>query len=602
MLQNVQISGSQARRYGLVDHKMSGLDRYVVLAGKNGSGKSRILNFVNDCLNSYHRRSGDSDDALERNAAAFHTSFAAGQIEDDHTLADYAAALHVRRNFIFEGAPGVPLKFTPSAADFVDPGEMTDNAVWQSALQLAKSHAPDWNRQVLPYIKAIFDRHFNSSHGTIRSEGVSSEDAEKSFSALDGAIFSFLGQNLKRDERGRPMLFGRPVAKARLSSGQMVILQLIAALHAKEAGIGGAILFMDEPENHLHPSVLVDLLRHIETSAPQVQVWIATHSIPLLSFINSRNSRSIWSVVDGKATRAGRNPMIVISDLLGDAENIARLGSFLSLPAQIAVNNFSYQCLMPPAAVLTGPDDPQLRQIREALGKISASGDLKIVDYGAGKGRLVDALKEGGSRISYHAYDFYVEDGNECKAAIDLYHGSHDGRYFNSDHSMLGKLGAGTVDCIILTNVLHEIHPDKWPYLFGQGSVVFRLLKDDGFILIVEDQRLPIGERAHSEGFLILDTADLRELFCISGDDVSDDGFYAASERDDRLTAHLISKKRLAFLTPASRNAAVRSVTEHARSKIEELRGSQHDFVKGLELALWTHQFANGMLMLKKWE
>ncbi|MBD7955763.1 AAA family ATPase [Stenotrophomonas sp. Sa5BUN4] len=602
MLEHVQISGPLARNSGLPEHAISGLERYVVLAGKNGSGKSRILNFVSESLRISDGHSGLDEQQLDAHINHYQTAVDKGQVGLKTMLDEHLSTRHVRQNFRFDAIPGSALKFTPSAGDLVDPAKLTEEAIWASAERLSTSHASDWKKEAVPYIKEIFDRHFNTSHGTIQAEGVRAEDAAKSFSSLDDAIFSFLGQRLMRDGRGRPTLFGRPIANAGLSSGQMVMLQLVTALHAKAQGIGEAILFMDEPETHLHPSVLVDLLQHIEQNAPLVQVWIATHSIPLLSFINSRNSRSIWSVVEGKATRAGRNPMKVISGLLGDEQQVAMLASFLSLPAQIAVNNFSYQCLMPPAVVMTEADDPQLTQIRETLAKISSDAELKIVDYGAGKGRLVDALKEGGRSISYHAFDAYTSDSEECKAAIELYHGSHSGRYFNDVHLMLGELGLGSIDCIVMTNVLHEIEPDQWPGLLGKGSPLFRLLKDDGYLLIVEDQRLPTGERAYSDGFLILDTADLRELFCIPSVGASEDSFYAARAREGRLTAHLVSKNHMACVTAASRNEAVRSVTNHARTKIRSLRNSQHEFTSGLELALWAHQFANGMLMLEQWD
>lgn len=581
---------------------MNGLERYVVLAGKNGSGKSRILNYVSRSLDLSDNISGLDDHTLKAHIAHYQAAVDKGNFASLQLLNDHLAAENVREGFRFDAIPGSALKFTPSAGDLVDPAKLTEEGMWASSKQLSSSHASEWKSQTVPYIKEVFDRHFNASHGTIPATDVSAEDAKNAFSSLDDAILNFLGQRLGRDGRGRPTLFGRPIAGAGLSSGQMVMLQLVTALHAKEKQIGEAILFMDEPETHLHPSVLVDLLQHIEQSAPLVQVWIATHSIPLLSFINSRNSRSIWSVVDGKATRAGRNPMKVISGLLGDEQSVARLASFLSLPAQIAVNNFSYQCLMPPAVVMTEADDPQLTQIREALARISGDGELKIVDYGAGKGRLVDALKEGGGAISYHAFDAYTSDSEQCKAAIELYHGSHSGRYFNDVHSMLGELGLGSIDCIVMTNVLHEIEPDQWPGLFGKSSPLFRLLKDDGYLLIVEDQRLPTGERAYSDGFLILDTADLRELFCIPSAGVSEEVFYAARAREGRLTAHLVSKRQMGCVTAASRNAAVRSVTDHARSRIRILRNSQHEFTSGLELALWAHQFANGMLMLEQWD
>ncbi|MGT2505736.1 hypothetical protein [Cupriavidus basilensis] len=73
--------------------------------------------------------------------------------------------------------------------------------------------------------------------------------------------------------------------------------------------------------------------------------------------------------------------------------------------------------------------------------------------------------------------------------------------------------------------------------------MINRALSDNGFLLIVEDQRIPVGEKAHKNGFLVLDTAHLRTLFSIKEADVAAGLFTFHDARGDgRLKAHLINR------------------------------------------------------------
>jgi predicted ATPase len=51
---------------------------------------------------------------------------------------------------------------------------------------------------------------------------------------------------------------------------------------------------LDELENHLHPSVTIELLERITAAAPQAQIWVATDSIPLLAYISSVDPMALW--------------------------------------------------------------------------------------------------------------------------------------------------------------------------------------------------------------------------------------------------------------------------------------------------------------------
>jgi energy-coupling factor transporter ATP-binding protein EcfA2 len=145
-----------------------------------------------------------------------------------------------------------------------------------------------------------------------------------------------------------------------LSDGQKVILQLCVALHAQKSELENSIFLLDEPENHLHPSAAIDLLKMLYESTGNSQIWIATHSIPLLAYVASEEPMSLWYVDGGAVSSAGRHPEIVLESLLGNEDRLGQLNAFTSLPAQLAVVNYAMESLLPPTILGGGADDPQV--------------------------------------------------------------------------------------------------------------------------------------------------------------------------------------------------------------------------------------------------
>jgi predicted ATPase len=78
-------------------------------------------------------------------------------------------------------------------------------------------------------------------------------------------------------------LFGFPLGQSNLSDGQKILLQLCLAIHCQQESLEDLVLFLDEPENHLHPSVIIETIERIKEEVSNGQIWISTHSIPLLS-------------------------------------------------------------------------------------------------------------------------------------------------------------------------------------------------------------------------------------------------------------------------------------------------------------------------------
>ncbi|WP_354285021.1 AAA family ATPase [Stenotrophomonas sp. 2619] len=578
-----------------------------MLAGKNGSGKSRILQYVQEVA---------ADAAVHRpriDQIRAEVKHYEGLVAASHAwngLPDYSGHLATLKSNVeavealdFDGSNNRVIRFVPTAGDFHDPDHMTTGTRRSSASNLTNVDAGGWNQVVLAYIVEVQNRWYETSHQSSSAPISEKLAAEISYFALRDAVEGFFETRLDRDPTGSATLFDKAIAAASLSSGQKIALQLITALHAQASSLGSAILIMDEPENHLHPAAVVQLLRRIEEIAPDVQIWIATHSVPLLSYVNSKHPSAIWAVTHGKAEFAGKRPAEVIKGLLGDDESIGHLVSFMSLPHHLAANNYAYQCLLPPATLMTASDDPQLGQIRTALDELRGAGSLNVVDYGAGKGRLIHALRSGGhdgeGAFEYVAYDPFACDQEQCKQAICEVYGTSDARYFNDVEDLLASRMPGWADCVVMTNVLHEVPVAQWVLLFGPGGLLRRVLKEDGYLLIVEDQRIPVGEMAHQHGFLLMNTNELVTFFAVNASDRQSGAFVSIADRGGRLTAHLVRRDLFARVTNESRKESILAIRQLAATKIRALRSADKTYDNGLLHALWTQQMANASLALE---
>jgi hypothetical protein len=196
--------------------------------------------------------------------------------------------------------------------------------------------------------------------------------------------------------------------------------------------------------------------------------------------------------------------------------------------------------------------------------------------------------------IDYIAFDKFDSDKELCKSALINTYGDCDNRYFNDIDSLTTKYDKGTFDVVIMCNVLHEIDPKHWLNLFKLEGEISSLLKENGIIMLVEDQHIPIGEKAYVNGFLVLDTPHLKELFQITEQDLD---FKYDSQRNGRLKAHFIPKSCLIRISNDSITKSIKTVCETAKRQILALR-QETTYKSGNLHGFWTQQFANAQLIL----
>ncbi|MBN1607477.1 MAG: AAA family ATPase [Polyangiaceae bacterium] len=430
------------------------------------------------------------------------------------------------------------------------------------------------------------------------ANGAERESAAAEWTRLEALVRDLLGASLTVDLNQEPNLFGRPIPECKLSEGQCMLLQTAVLLHAQSTKLEDLVLLVDEPECHLHPSAVVDAVQRIRDASRLGQIWIATHSVPLLATVPPE---SIWFVHDGEASWAGRRTESVLDGLLGGSEGREQIAEFLRLPAQLASIRFAAQCLIPPGTVNTGPDDPQAAQLRDYCQSRAPVGDgvLRVLDYGAGKGRLLSAMVERwtDARPFADAVDYRAFEPRAATELDDLV-GSIFGengmqRVFRSQVE-LSMLDQHSFDVVVMCNVLHEVPPEQWKHLFGSAGCMTRLLKPSGAVLILEDMQLPHGERAHRHGFLLLDTPQLHILTaCTEADGAR---IQTRDVNDGRLKAHAVPAQLLGRTTTETAKAALACLQEQAREEVLSLRDKDPDSRNGHMHALWTQLLANADL------
>jgi predicted ATPase len=405
---------------GLEDIKMDKLSNLVLIAGKNGSGKSRILNTivqtiqVKPKLSDVEKLQGDIQQN-QQNIINFRGTIASFEQElllNPSKKASIEAQIKNYHKHIENSLHQISVSeaqdiwkkietnelgnhynsifFVPKDLRIEDPNQMPPKQMIVAANAINNAGMNTLSKGAFAKIQHIQDIWFNATHPQSNLTKEEKYNAIQDYEKLVDLIKTFFNTEIERSKENYATIFGFELANANLSNGQVILMQLCLAIYSQEVSLKDLILLMDEPENHLHPSVIIEIIDKILVSIPNGQLWIATHSIPLLAHFDPSK---IWYIENGKIEYAGKIPEKVLTSLLGDENEIQKLQDFISLPAQLATNIYAFQSLFEPHAVTTGATDPQSIQIRSNLLKASSNGKLRILDYGAGKGRLIQGKR-----------------------------------------------------------------------------------------------------------------------------------------------------------------------------------------------------------------
>lgn len=622
--------------------RMSRLGKMVVLAGPNGAGKSRLLRVIQSSGNYY--RGIDQPDGIRnfivQSEALIQNWEQEIQRLEGHLLQDPSRSelrtLIVERRHNIETAktnvaeatsrlsrwqwfmtdpPGTaafPVFFIPTNSNLANAEQFAPDTLMHYAEVCRTFGQTDSSETVPSYLKVVMRRARNASHANMMGEAApEDEKAIQMGGSLKDLVAALLGEraDLRIDRDDRLQIFGRHDFWTALSEGQKVLLKLAVQLHAQKTDLANALIFLDEPENHLHPAVLNQVVDVLLSEIVDGQIWIATHSVPLIARLASLDPASLWFMKDGTISHAGKRPELVLSGLLGDQHEISRLRDFTDLPAKLAANRYAAECLLDPTTVSPRTQDRQQVQMVDVLVETSLGSKLRVLDFGAGQGRLLSALSDAGKLdlVDYIAFDIDGESNAACKREIEKVYGIEgvDRRFFTNLADVLASWGH--VDVAVMCNVLHEIPPDDWQREIGPDSRLMELISPAGFLLVIEDQRIPVGENAHDYGFLVFDTLQFQKLFGFAGTVSHDlykkyDAEKGGNGKAGRLLAHRFARSLAIQFTQANQQAAIIDLYKTASHEMSVLRRQAKDrkpsFQDGQAHAFWMTQYANAALWL----
>lgn len=548
---------------GIQPFSLKAGEDFVVFAGANGSGKTRLL----DMIAKHIRGMQDSNLNIKLEPAA------------DYELINYS---HFDARL--QSASGFPPYVIHKAKDKLKRCDATETAL--NAIlyiqDLARGYSPEF------------------------------EDGAK-FKEFAKMLHDVFGLVLKKDEDGSitgdaksPLLFDLDINQAGLSPGQQYMLRMAVALFCNETN-NNQIVMLDEPETHLHPDKLIKMVFKLKEIFSEAQFWISTHSIALISalYAKANGKTSIFEMRNGVLSAFGSDSRRLIEGLLGPEENRRFLQEIVAMPDAFASIDFAINCLRNPP-VVQGTENPtpdsQTLLLYEAL-----KPEDVIVDFGAGKGRLLKELSKIESfkecTLTYYAFDAYDTDYEECKSVM-LDCGIDETQYYGGKEKLANLVKDiqewhGGASYIMAVNVLHEIPPKDWLEFFLEAE---SLLNEAGNLLIVEQEELTYGERPYDNGFLVITPAAFHELFPnLSNSNVKREKF--KEYRYNLLftvpkTSLRIELSRLKNCMEKIRTDSINMIG-CIKNGSPEHTNADNLFLTGIKLSFWTHQYANASLALR---
>ena len=553
---------------GLANSVKVSLGDVVLLTGKNGSGKTRLIKRLVNYL--IHLQNGTDDKSLN----------------------------------VWANISGNEVKLSVDNAMEID---IVNYSHYDARLQSAKDFSPyvishsrqelkrcDYSMTALNALLFLDDM----SHG-YSSKNQSDRDNEWS-RFVEEYVSQFDIKLTKNDQTGEALLFDFETEEAALSPGQLYLLRMAVACYCNENN-SKVIFVLDEPELHLHPEAQIKLIEMIREKFPEAQLWVATHSITLMSYlISCTHNSTLLYLSNGEIRLPRSNLSELLNGVVGSEENIISIRQLLSEPEEYACNRFALECMCDPDVSDPLPNNPQNDLIKDYF-----SNGTVIVDYGAGKCRLIEELGtvigcEQLGKVNYYAYDNSDSNALRAKTVLAAHNVSED-NYFN-DEVELKKQIQNSADCVLMVNVLHEINPTDWMHVFAN---VESLLKDSGHLIIVEREELTIGESPYDEGFLMITKNGARELF-------GENGFVQHKHKDKRyIVAYVVNKDALQIqennipdCVNAIMNDAKKSIEDIKRANAEKKKLKQEDdkqrLKAGLRLAFHLNQFANSTILSEK--
>lgn len=593
---------------------MTDLGNIVVLAGSNGSGKSRVFKLLTQHIQSQIREERSEETIAQGEKANISMDVMGKNGQKKLSLA------HWKDTEI--------LNYSQYNQPLQRPGKFTPYVLEQTVQRLKSCDFETTAKDALLYLRYLSE----ISETAFLKENLETKDDHpvpcSEFQKFQKFLLEMsqltLDRKVNEDKSIQTTLCGEALEHCHLSPGQQYLLRMSVALYCNQVAEKDFILLLDEPETHLHPEAMWKLVSHIQTHFNHGQIWIATHSIALLSQFDPSD---IWHITPNKIRRLGSHSDVLIQRLVGEEERRRRFYQFISSPDWFACYEYCIECLMAPKVVETSPkNDPQITMATEGIQ--SKEGPI-ILDFGAGRGRFFHGLAMEYSHlldsIHYLAYNqkpehnclFPQEGGDfpclscenqdscESKTCLERIHGYGlpIEKHFFHDLEALQESYGGKIDEIFLLNVLHEIPPQGWSQIFREMA---KLLKEDGRVNIIEVREFTYGEKAFQEGtFLVLQEEAVKKLnaFQLEGPKPRTE----TNPKHKATVNHIIPKRFLEKIDENMVKEMIEALKNQAISELSQLRqppSTQTGLApskEGLRLVFWQQQFVEASFQLLQW-
>jgi predicted ATPase len=609
IISKIQFFQGRERVDGLSEFSMDRLGDVVILAGPNGSGKTRILRALQSAIKTHTATRNEILELIDQIEIQSSPEYrkpegpsATNILESSRQQLAQYVQLSFQKSYS-KGEPSLLSIYPRDNFQFTDPStssELHRREVKKDA-NYRYDFVPPLEDALIRVDIAVRD-FFVASHHNSHIQEDERRRRTLRYNDLRDTLEKNVGALLAFDHDFYATLNGELLFQAteKFSSGQKKLVDFISALDSKSIISNDTIILIDEPELYIHSGALIQMLDRLRSAFTRSQLFIATHCVPLIAHLKHDN---VWWVSQGKATYSGRNTQQVLEGLLGGAENVDKVRELTQEPSRFATLTYAYESLFPPDALPHHKADPQGQQISDAIRSTreQLGRPIRLLDYGAGKGRLVYALFEdlGASFedfIDYVAFEPNPALEEECRQSILKAGKSRAQRLFSKGAALASAFERGHFDTVLLCNVLHEISPKLWMATFRE---IDRLLGPAGSVLIVEDKYIPHGEMAHSEGFIITDGRALKLLFrmpALPEMRSSKDPRYK-----ERLFAYSIPKQQLSNIDGASVKEALEWCKAQSLREIVDLRSKPNDqYADGVLHGLWTQQFVNASIALER--
>ena len=600
MIRELQLKAILTQDRGLQPAHLRDLGRVVVLAGPNGAGKSRYLLLAFAVAGSQGERASPNTASTSRaEASRLRELVANGTLLRDEakqklTLEQAAvyeaqaerAQAHVdallredREELARHQTPAV-LLWRPSQ-DPVQPRQGLTQADAANLVAAARSQ-PGFTKAypAIDVYCATMARALLNERIPVEGDRPDVKEAARQAREFNTILEKLVRKTLtpvfEDDGHVGAALNGRRLDPDELSEGERVLVGWSILLHAQATSLKDAIVCIDEPENHLHPDICIEAIRRLEGIVAEGtgQIWITTHALPLIAAFSLS---STYLVDQGRIVFGGNCAGDIIKGLLGGAQNHRSLQQLLGDADDLAFSNFAAQCLLDAHVARHRIDDRQENLFRDRIAaKLRPGGTLRILDYGAGRGRMATAIAEllrshpiDGAQLVYVAYNPADEDQeihSECDRSVKgLAEVSNVSTRYARQILDVQPPSDTAFDLVLLCNVLHEVPLEEWRVVLES---VHRCLKDEGEAIVMEDQLISVGELPHPKGFLVLDLYAMRALFRASREELPD----VMAGSGDRLSMIEIPRPVLGRFGELRWLEALRLVSERALREAEALR------------------------------